>query len=120
MRHLSLVFVLLLCCDARYVPEDGVYSVAETMPVYEPGISELKKYTQEKLAQSQYEKKGSVMVSFVIDTEGQMKDITVIKGINEECDQLAKEILMTAPGKWKPATNEGQPVAMKMVMPIKF
>lgn len=42
-----------------------------------------------------------------------------IKGLCESCDKEALRLVKQMP-KWIPATQEGVPVKMKMIIPIKF
>lgn len=62
---------------------------------------------------------GNVFVSFVVDTEGNLTELTVVKGIGAGCDEEAVRLLKSAP-KWQPARQGGQLVSKKAVMPVKF
>jgi TonB family protein len=62
---------------------------------------------------------GKVYVEFVVDKGGEVTNITVIKGIGYECDQEAVNAMKTCP-RWSPARQRGQPVKVKMVLPISF
>jgi protein TonB len=69
-----------------------------------------------KAAASEIE--GKVFIEFVIDREGNVSHIKVIKGIGYGCDEEAMKVL--AKTKWKAGKQHGVPVKVRMVMPIKF
>ncbi|MBA4055045.1 MAG: hypothetical protein C0490_10060 [Marivirga sp.] len=62
---------------------------------------------------------GSVFVSFVIDKEGVLSDIQVIKGISAECDKEALRVIKLMP-PWKPGKQNGKAVRCRFVLPVKF
>ena len=62
---------------------------------------------------------GKVIVAFVIDKDGSLSDISVLKGIGAGCDEEAVRVLTLSP-KWKPAKQRGRPVKVKMIIPIHF
>lgn len=64
---------------------------------------------------------GSCGVKFMVDVDGTIKDITVIKNIEgcPECDQEAKRIISIMP-KWKPAVKDGKKLAVTLAIPINF
>lgn len=61
---------------------------------------------------------GVVMVKCTIDEQGNVADLEVTKSSNESFDKFA----MAALKKWKfkPAKQDGTPVAMQVTIPIKF
>ncbi len=62
---------------------------------------------------------GRVFVEFVINRDGSITEIKVIKGIGGECDEEAVRVLKSSP-RWKPAKQRGVPVRQRMVLPITF
>ena len=62
---------------------------------------------------------GKVFVEFMVETDGSVSNIQVIKGLEERCDEEAKRIVSTFP-KFKPGEKSGVPTRMKMVVPITF
>jgi protein TonB len=61
-----------------------------------------------------------VYVQFVIDKEGNVKDVSIIKGIGGGCDEEALRIVKESPIKWEPGKQRGVPVKVRMVLPITF
>lgn len=62
---------------------------------------------------------GKVFVSFIVNKDGQLTDIEIIKGIGAGCDLEAERVMKNSP-KWKPGKQRGRPVRVKMVVPIIF
>ena len=62
---------------------------------------------------------GRVMVEFVIDTEGKVTDVKVVKGVSEELDAEAIRVIAASP-KWKPAKVGSQKVACSMTLSVEF
>jgi len=62
---------------------------------------------------------GAVYVSFVIDREGNISDIQIVKGISAECDKEALRVVKLMP-LWKPGKQNGKAVRSRFVLPIKF
>lgn len=62
---------------------------------------------------------GKVYVEFIIESDGKIYDIQVLKGIGGGCDQEAVLAILAA-GNWFPAQKSGLPVAQRIVLPITF
>ena len=62
---------------------------------------------------------GKVYLQFVVEKNGSITDIKIIRGIGGGCDEEAKRVLEKAP-KWKPGKQRGKPVRVRMVVPIIF
>lgn len=62
---------------------------------------------------------GKVFVQFVIEKDGSITDVKVLKGIEKSCDDEAVRVVKNAP-KWHPAKQRGRPVRMYQRLPIVF
>lgn len=62
---------------------------------------------------------GKVFVEFVVERDGTLTNIRVIKGIGAGCDEEAVRVVGIAP-KWIPGKQRGKPVRQKMILPIAF
>lgn len=63
---------------------------------------------------------GRVMVSFVVEPNGKLSNIKILRGQDKYLDQAALDIVAKAPTAWKPARNNGRPVRLMIQMPIQF
>jgi protein TonB len=62
---------------------------------------------------------GMVMVTFIINKEGEVTKASVAKGFDAECDAEALRVVQLMP-EWNPGVQDGQQVAVHMVLPIRF
>lgn len=108
------------------VPEEKIVEpfliIAEVMPEPEKGYRDFyellrKSLRYPKKAQAQ-QIEGKVFVEFIVDSNGRLSDLKVLKGIGAGCDEEATRVLQLS--KWKPGKQRGKPVRVKMVMPIHF
>ena len=62
---------------------------------------------------------GRMLVSFVVDTDGAVKDVKVLEGICEELDGHIVSLVKQSPD-WEPATVNGKPEPQALTIPITF
>jgi protein TonB len=62
---------------------------------------------------------GKVWISFIIEKDGHLSDITVLRGPGFGMDEEALRVLKLAPA-WKPGIQNGQNVRVKYTIPINF
>jgi periplasmic protein TonB len=62
---------------------------------------------------------GKVFVQFEIEKDGSVTNVVCKKGIGGGCDEEAVRVVKTMP-KWKPGKQNGRPVKVKFILPIKF
>ena len=60
-----------------------------------------------------------VIVQFIVDKEGKINEVSVIKGISADCDKEASRVVSIMPS-WKVGKQNGRPVKVKYVLPIRF
>jgi periplasmic protein TonB len=62
---------------------------------------------------------GTVFLRFIINTDGSIQDVEVVRSVDPLLDRVALEVIENSP-RWKPAVHHGRPVRSRMTMPIKF
>jgi protein TonB len=62
---------------------------------------------------------GMVVVSFVVNAEGKVGSVEVLRGIGKGCDEEAVRVISNS-GTWTPAKIGGKAVASKMTLPVQF
>ena len=62
---------------------------------------------------------GKVMVEFVVNEDGGVSDVKVLRGIGGGCDEEAARTIKAMP-KWKPGKQNGTPVKVLFRLPITF
>lgn len=63
--------------------------------------------------------KGTVVVQFVVNEDGELSDIEIVKDIGAGCGRESVRVAKKMP-KWIPGKQRGQPVKVRMRLPIKF
>jgi protein TonB len=103
--------------------KDEVFLIVEDQPTPEGGMPAFYKYVADNLKYpkqaSRMGVEGRVFVQFVVDKDGGLNDIKVLKGIGAGCDEEAMRVIKESP-KWKPGKQRGRPVKVKMSLPIQF
>ena len=102
---------------------DAIFDVVETQPNPPGGMSGWNKYLSDNLKYPTQARRmgveGSVILVFVINTDGTIQDVEVLRGIGGGCDEEAIKIVKNAP-KWEPGKQRGRAVRTRMRLPIKF
>ena len=62
---------------------------------------------------------GKVFVQFVVERDGSLTDVKVVKGIGAGCDEEAERVIKESK-KWNAGKQRGRPVRQRMVIPITF
>ncbi|NOY38389.1 MAG: TonB family protein [Chlorobi bacterium] len=104
---------------------DEIFFVVEDMPRYPGGKQALSKYISSHInyppkARNE-NRSGTVMVTFTIDEEGNVKNVHVDKnkGKYPDLDQEAVRVISGMP-KWEPAVQRGKAVPVELSLPVKF
>ena len=63
---------------------------------------------------------GLVTVKFIINTDGTISDISVIRGVHELLNNEVVRIISKSPANWTPGYVDGKPVRITYAMPILF
>jgi protein TonB len=96
---------------------------APIMPEFPGGPSELLKFYGKHLeytARAEADEiEGTVRVSFVVNVDGSITDIKIVKGLGYGLDEEVLKVFKKMP-KWKPANKGGKTVPLRMVTPIVF
>jgi TonB family protein len=68
---------------------------------------------------SQKKVSGIVLITFIVDVDGEVTDVTVQQGINAQIDNEAIRIVKSSP-RWKPGRQRGHPVKVIYKIPLVF
>ena len=97
--------------------------VAEIMPEFPGGTEALLSFIKDNLEYPQKaideQTEGRVIIRFVVNSNGEISDPTILKGINKNLDQAAIDVINKLP-RWKPGQQDGQPVSVRFTLPIVF
>lgn len=103
--------------------DDKVYEVVDVMPEFPGGETELLKYMARNVkypAESiKNKEEGSLSLSFIINKDGSLSDIKVVKSLTPLLDAEAVRVVKNMP-KWTPGKVKGKVVRVAYTTPITF
>lgn len=106
--------------DAKTEPP---FTIVEQQPEYPGGLDALRTFLGNNLryprAAASSGVSGRVYVSFVVNTDGSLTDLQVLKGIGFGCDEEAIRVMQKMP-RWRPGKQSGRAVRVKYNLPISF
>lgn len=101
------------------------FSVVEKMPEFPGGPMEMMRFIQKTITYPQAAKEagasGKCFLKFVINSDGTISDIQVVKGVGKcpACDAEAIRVVKAMP-KWSPGMQNGKAVNVFFNLPINF
>ena len=102
---------------------DTIFDVVETMPEFPGGMEAMMKYLSENIKYPEQAKEdgisGRVFIQFVIEKDGSVSNVKVLKRIGGGCDEEAVRVVKAMP-KWKPGIQKGKPVRVSYNLPLNF
>lgn len=102
-----------------------LFLFAEKMPMFPGGEGKLREFLIKNFRYPDYEREhgitGTTNVSFVVEKDGRLTDIKVVKGVpkGSGCDDEGIRLVKMMP-KWKPGIEGGKIVRVQMSLPIIF
>ena len=103
--------------------DDKVYEVVDVMPEFPGGETELLKYMARNVkypAESiKNKEEGSLSLSFIINKDGSLSDIKVVKILTPLLDAEAVRVVKNMP-KWTPGKVKGKVVRVAYTTPITY
>lgn len=133
IKLISSIFILFLFFQStqaqdgvRYssynkTTQDKVYRMSEVAPVPVVGLVDFyedTKYNIRKALRNSGQKaNGAVYVRFIVEKDGSLSDVHVVKGIGG-CDTEVVQCIRNA--KWKPGRQAGKPVRVQKTISIRL
>ncbi|MEN7549869.1 energy transducer TonB [Rapidithrix thailandica] len=109
--------------EEKPVEENDVFLFLEDSAEPEGGMKTFYEYVAKNIKYPSQARRstveGRVIVQFVVDTDGSLTDLKVLKGIGAGCDEEAVRVLKKAPN-WKPGKQRGRAVKQRITIPIFF
>ncbi len=103
--------------------DDQIFTVVEQQPEFPGGMSALGQFLGKNIrypaAAQRANVSGRVFVSFVVNTDGSIQDVQVLKGLGFGTDEEAVRVVKSMP-KWRSGKQSGRPVRVKFSLPINF
>jgi len=105
------------------VVEDKIFTFAEQSPSFPGGETALQKYFGKNIKYPAVALRngveGLVILQFVVNKEGDVSDIQVVKKLGSGTDEEAIRVAKTLP-KFAPAKQNGRPVSFRYTLPVRF
>lgn len=102
---------------------DPVFTSVEQVPEFNGGLEAFGKFLMTNLrypkAARDNNVQGRVIITFVVEKDGTLSDMKVVRGIGSGCDEEAVRVLSISPA-WKPGIQNGKPVKVQYSVPISF
>ncbi len=98
--------------------------IVEVMPTFKGGdlnkfrdwVGQRTKYPEEAITNKI---RGTVFLTFIVEKDGSVSNVTVIKGVHPMLDDEAVRAISESP-KWSPGLQRGQPVRVRFQIPLSF
>ncbi len=101
----------------------SIFLSSEVMPEFTGGISKMYKWLSKNVRYPKEASRngieGRVIVSFVVEKDGQITGVEILKGIGFGCDEETLRVITKMP-RWKPGKQNGTPVRVKYTLPLSF
>jgi periplasmic protein TonB len=96
-----------------------IFTAAEHEPEFPGGMGAFYKFIRKNLNQPKDESQGKVYLSFIVEKDGSITNIQVLRSLSAEANAEAIRVMMKCP-KWNPGIQNGKPVRVKYTLPIEF
>ncbi len=103
--------------------ENKVFDVVEQMPSFPGGNSALMQYLNSNVrypvVAQENGVQGRVTVSFVVEKDGSITDVNVVRSVDPSLDKEASRVVKSMPN-WIPGKQNGSAVRVKYNVPVSF
>ena len=104
-------------------PADVPFDVAEIMPSFPGGQTALMQFLRDNIRYPQIaienNIQGRVTLQFIVNTDGSIVDIRVVRGADPLLDREAVRVVQSMPN-WSPGKQGNQPVRVRFTLPVNF
>ena len=105
------------------VVEQEIFKIVEEMPSFPGGEQKLMEFVGKNIKYPQIAREtgiqGRVFVNFVVEPDGSVSNVSVLRGIGGGCDEEAMRVVKSMP-KWKPGKQRGKAVRVSYQIPVFF
>ena len=105
--------------DVKIVEDNTVYNAVEVKPDFPGGLQKFYEFVGKNYRAPEEDVKGKVYVQFVVEKDGSLTDIKVMRDVGYGTGAEAIRVLKKSP-KWKPGIQNGRPVRVLYSLPISI
>ncbi len=103
--------------------EEQIFTAVEQQAEFPGGTSALMKWLSNNIrypeSAQQNDIQGRVIVKFVVEKDGSIGAVTILKGVDRDLDREAIRVVKKMP-KWQPGKNNGVAVRSYFNLPVNF
>jgi len=120
----AFTFVSLACENEiveQVQDDDVIFMVVEKMPEFPGGQLAMMRFINENIHRPVVGHcfGGRVIVQFVVEKDGSITNIEVVRGVDPSLDREAIRIVESMPN-WIPGEQRGEKVRVKFILPVIF
>lgn len=123
MKKIIFLFLAFISLNVMAQEEEPVYKIVTKMASFPGGQEKMMKFIQDNKQMPAAAKEagvtGRVIVDFIVEKDGSLSNIKVLRGIGKGCDEEAIRLIQSMP-KWEPGENSGKVVRTSFMLPINF
>jgi len=105
------------------IEEEPIVDFAEVEPAFPGGEVEMIRFIQQNVEYPELSREmgeqGTVYVQFVVNSDGTIQDVVVLKGVSDLLDKEATRVVKKMP-PWSPGEQAGKKIRVRYQIPIKF
>lgn len=109
--------------EEEEVDEQQIFTIVEEYPEFPGGMAECYKWIGKNLVyptiSAENGVQGRVTVNFVVNADGSIVDVKVLRGVDPYLDKEAVRVVSKMP-KWKPGKQRGKAVRTSFNLPVRF
>ncbi len=106
--------------ESKHDPDNKIHKYTSTMPEFPGGIGKMTLFIDEnKLSPTTSTLSGTVYVRFVVEADGNITQIEIVRSLHDSLDQEAIRIIKLMPN-WIPGKKEDKKVPVYMTIPVRF
>ncbi len=109
--------------EEEEVEEEQIFTIVEDQPTFPGGDAALMQYLTNNLRYPTMAREagiqGTVFVTFVVERDGSITDVRVLRGVGGGLDEEAVRVVRNMP-RWTPGRQRGQAVRVQFNLPIRF
>ncbi|MCK9292053.1 MAG: energy transducer TonB [Bacteroidales bacterium] len=109
--------------EEEEVIEQEIFTVVESMPEFPGGQAKMLEFIATNIKYPPMAREsgiqGRVFVNFVVEPDGSVSGVTILRGIGGGCDEEAIRVIQSMP-KWTPGRQRGKAVRVSFNLPVRF
>jgi protein TonB len=109
--------------EEEEVVEAEIFTVVESMPEFPGGQAKMMEFIAQNIKYPAMAREsgiqGRVFVNFVVEPDGSVSNVKVLRGIGGGCDEEAVRVVKSMPN-WTPGRQRGKAVRVSFNLPVRF